>query len=270
MGSQAFSAQYQQCPVPEGGALIKSSWFQRYRDLPGQRPNDKIVQSWDTTSKAEELNDYSVCTTWLVQDNDYYLVHVLRERLEYPALRRRVIQHAQTHRADSIIVEDKGSGTHLIQDLRSDRNVRVRPIGFKPEHDKITRMAAQTAIIEAGHVWLPESAVWLADFQTELMQFPGGRHDDQVDSVSQFLAWKNCGSIRPAVPSDQRGGDSCCNIGTSWVEQLSKAKFKPHGSFAPFLGRYGMRRSPRVAAGSRRGERAFTSGSSAPLFAFSE
>jgi predicted phage terminase large subunit-like protein len=204
MGSQAFSAQYQQSPVPEGGALIKWFWFRSYRDLPGRRTHDKIVQSWDTASKADELHDYSVCTTWLVQDNDYYLVHVLREHLDYPGLKKRVIQHAQAHRVDSVIIEDKGSGTHLIQDLRSDRS--VRPIPFKPDGDKITRMAAEMAIIEAGQVWVPESAAWLADFQTEIMQFPYGRHDDQVDSVSQFLAWQKKRGYRR----------SCSKRSTGW------------------------------------------------------
>ena len=51
------------------------------------------------------------------------------------------------------------------------------------------RMSAQSAKIEAGYVLLPERAPWLQDFQTEILQFPHGRHDDQVDSLSQFLMW---------------------------------------------------------------------------------
>ena len=91
------------------------------------------------------------------------------------------------HRPHAVLVEDKGSGTSLIQDLR--REGVVRPIAFEPERDKITRMSTQSAKIEAGHVHLPEQAPWLAEFQVEMMQFPYGRHDDQVDSVSQFLTW---------------------------------------------------------------------------------
>jgi predicted phage terminase large subunit-like protein len=78
-------------------------------------------------------------------------------------------------------------GTNLIQDLRHEG--KLRPIPITPDADKITRMSAQSAKIEAGHVYLPEQAPWLADFMTELLQFPYGRHDDQVDSVSQFLNW---------------------------------------------------------------------------------
>src|SRR5450631_66555 len=65
----------------------------------------------------------------------------------------------------------------------------TRPIGVKPEGSKVDRMATQSAKIEAGHVHLPNSAPWLGDFLTELLSFPNGRHDDQVDSVSQFLRW---------------------------------------------------------------------------------
>ncbi len=65
----------------------------------------------------------------------------------------------------------------------------MRPIPVQPEGNKVTRMLAQSAKIEAGYVLLPERAPWLQDFQTEILQFPHGRHDDQVDSLSQFLMW---------------------------------------------------------------------------------
>ena len=70
----------------------------------------------------------------------------------------------------------------------------TRPIGVKPEGSKVDRMAAQSAKIEAGHVFLPRSAAWLGEFLTELLSFPNGRHDDQVDSVSQFLRWLQNGA----------------------------------------------------------------------------
>ncbi len=187
LGTYNFSAQYQQCPVPLGGALIKWAWFGTYPELPAKGPNDQIIQSWDTASKAEEINDFSVCSTWLEHDNCYYLMDVHRSHLEYPDLKRRVVQEAQRHHADVVLIEDKASGTHLIQDLG--RDGVVRPIAILPDGDKVTRMWAQNAKIEAGDVLLPERAPWLQDFQTEILQFPRGRHDDQVDSLSQFLSW---------------------------------------------------------------------------------
>ncbi len=187
MGSQMFSAQYQQAPVPPGGALIRWSWFRTYPTPPERRSGDRIVQSWDTASKAGEANDWSVCTSWLIRGKDYYLLDLLRQRLEYPDLRRRIPAHAEAHGASTVLIEDAGSGTHLIQDLQ--REGKLRPIAVRPEGDKILRTQAQSAIIEAGHVLLPAAASWLGEFQTEIMAFPCGRHDDQVDSLAQFLAW---------------------------------------------------------------------------------
>ena len=187
LGTYNFSAQYQQSPVPPGGAMIRWKWFGTYRELPAKGSNDRLIQSWDTASKAEEIHDYSVCTTWLEHENRYFLIEVFRARLEYPELKRRIVQEAQKHQADAVLIEDKGSGTHLIQEMR--RGGPIRPISITPEGDKVTRMSAQTAKIEAGYVLLLERAPWLQDFQTEILQFPHGRHDDQVDSLSQFLCW---------------------------------------------------------------------------------
>ena len=186
LGSCNFSAQYQQNPAPPGGGMIKWSWFRFYRDLPPRGPNDQIVQSWDTAYKATELSDYSVGTTWLVQGEDCYLVDLVRERLEYPYLKKRIVAEANKHKARSILIEDKGSGTSLIQDLRRDG---INPIRINPKDDKVTRMSTQSARIEAGYILLPERATWLQDFQSEITQFPNGVHDDQVDSLSQFLWW---------------------------------------------------------------------------------
>lgn len=190
LGSFNFSAQYQQCPVPPEGEIIKWGWFQFFDARPERIPNDRIIQSWDTASKANQLNDYSVCTSWLVQGNRYYLFDVLREKLDYPDLKRRVMAHAARHDATSVLIEDKGSGTSLVQDISQENTSGMpNPIGILPEGDKITRMSAQSAKIEARQVYLPKQAPWLGDLQSELLQFPHGRHDDQVDSISQFLKW---------------------------------------------------------------------------------
>jgi predicted phage terminase large subunit-like protein len=117
---------------------------------------------------------------------------VLRERLEYPDLRRRVINEARRCVADTVLIEDAVSGTPLVQDLRMEASRQRNfpcPIGIRPRGDKVTRMAAQTAKIEAGQVLIPDSAPWLHDFQLEVLAFPNGRHDDQVDSMAQFLRW---------------------------------------------------------------------------------
>lgn len=190
VGSFVFSSHYLQQPVPEQGEMVKWQWFKRYNQLPLPESHDSIVQSWDTASKATQLSDYSVCTTWLVKGKHFHLIDVVREKLAYPDLRRLAISHALEYQADTILVEDKGSGTALIQDLRCDETPGVPyPTPIVPEQDKITRMSSTSPKIEAGQVYLPESAPWLGDFQAELMAFPHGGHDDQVDSLSQFLGW---------------------------------------------------------------------------------
>ena len=101
LGSFRFSAQYQQRPVPEEGEIIKWDWFRFYDALPQRQNGDEIVQSWDTAYKAEERNDYSVCTTWLVRGNHYYVIDILREKLNYPDLKKTVVAHARKHRRTS-------------------------------------------------------------------------------------------------------------------------------------------------------------------------
>ena len=188
MGSLAFAAQYQQEPVPPGGNLIKWPWFKVYEDAPQVKRDDQIIVSWDTAMSAGELSDYSVCVVLQIQDGDIYVLDVLRERLEYPDLRRKVIdghrRWSSLARNFALLIEDKGSGMSLIQDLRQ---VGIRAIKVNPEKEKILRMNAHTAKIEAGYVHLPRHASWLGEFRRELMAFPACKHDDQVDALSQAL-----------------------------------------------------------------------------------
>lgn len=112
VGSMAFSAQYLQSPVPLGGNLIRWDWFRRWTELPEkERVTQQIVQSWDTASKAAELNDYSVGITAMVQKEAIYILDVVRERLEFPALKRRIATEKQRWKATMVLIEDKGSGT---------------------------------------------------------------------------------------------------------------------------------------------------------------
>jgi predicted phage terminase large subunit-like protein len=185
LGSDIFSAQYLQAPVPPGGAMIKCYWVQRYSHLPDRSWQSRVVQSWDTANKGGAENDLSVCTTWLIDNGQFYLLDVERGRYDYPQLKQRALFLADLHRPDSILVEDTNTGSALIQELcRAGRPA----IGVRPEGDKIARMSVQSAKFEAGLVHLPERAAWLADFEAELFAFPGSRHDDQIDSVSQALA----------------------------------------------------------------------------------
>jgi predicted phage terminase large subunit-like protein len=186
IGEMNFSAQYQQRPAPAGGGMIRAAWLQRFR-LADPPAFDRIVQSWDTANKAAELSDYSVCTTWGVKGPRFYLLNVLRKKLSYPELKRAVVEQDGLFSPQAIVIEDRASGTQLIQDLIGDGISHVAR--YSPDGDKVMRLHAQTAVIENGFVFVPEEAPWLADYLAELLAFPGGRHDDQVDSTAQALAW---------------------------------------------------------------------------------
>jgi predicted phage terminase large subunit-like protein len=187
IGEYNFAGQYQQSPAPLGGGLVKAEWFKRYRE--NERPErfDRIVQSWDTANKATELSDFSVCTTWGIKGNNLFLLAVFRRRLEYPALKRAVREEQNLFKANVVLIEDRASGTQLIQELIADGCHGVTR--YQPDCEKIMRLHAQTALIENGFVHIPETAPWLTEYLHEMSVFPKGKHDDQVDSTAQFLDW---------------------------------------------------------------------------------
>jgi predicted phage terminase large subunit-like protein len=187
LGEYNFSGQYQQAPSPLGGGLVKIEWFKTdtAADVPAKF--EMIIQSWDTANKEGELSDYSVCTTWGVKGKHIYLLHVLRKRLSYPELRRAVREQAEAFGPKTILIEDKASGTQLIQELVSERMYAIKK--YEPTIDKIMRMHSVTAMIENGFVHLPDKAAWLPEYLHELTIFPKGKYDDQADSTSQALDW---------------------------------------------------------------------------------
>jgi predicted phage terminase large subunit-like protein len=187
MGSATFAAQYQQSPVPPGGNMVNWEWFRWYD--PDQLEVENVVISWDTAMKPTDFADYSVGTVWWVQGDFYYLLDVIRERLSFPDLKRKVIkvyERWKRYGKPDLLIEDTGSGASLLQELR---DCKIPAIAIRPGGDKVMRMDAQTAKIEAGAVHLPLNAPWLDDLRSELLAFPHGHHDDQVDSISQALNW---------------------------------------------------------------------------------
>lgn len=193
-GSRNWAALYQQKPAPDEGGMWKLPWFKRYK----ARPADAymVVQSWDTANKAAEINDPSVCTTWLITDRGSYVVHVLRERFEYPALKKAAKSMAAKWDPDVILIEDKASGQQLIQDLRNEKGFLYGVVAIEPEGDKITRASVVSPLIEAGLVWLPDEAEWLLEYEMEIGRFPLSSFKDQVDSTSQALRWIRDNAVR--------------------------------------------------------------------------
>ena len=190
LGSRAFAAQYQQCPLLEEGGMVRRDWLIRYSELP-QNPAknpERIVQSWDTAIKTGANNDPSVCLTFMEFEGKSYLQHAWVKRMEYPDLKRFFYEHTEQHNPHAILLEDKASGQQLLQDIKRESHLPIIPM--RPKVDKVTRFAAISAMIEAGKLILPTHAPWLADFEAELFAFPTAPHDDQVDALTQYLDWK--------------------------------------------------------------------------------
>lgn len=187
LGPQVFSAQYQQEPVTAEGNMIRLDWFGIYEELPARHAFLKVIQSWDTGMTAAPTSDYSVCTTWGFERSacKWYLLDVFRDRLDYPDLKRRVIELRKTWRTDRILIEKAGSGYALLQELRATMGVRL--IAVRSVASKEERFNGCLGEVEAGHFLLPREASWLEAFKAELRAFPNGKYDDQADSFSQFV-----------------------------------------------------------------------------------
>ncbi len=190
LGPVAFSAQYQQEPVTPEGNMIRLEWFGTYDEAPPRHHFTKVVQSWDTGMTAQPTSDFSVCTTWGFErgDNKWYLLDVFRKRLDFPDLKRAVLDLHNPYRADKVVMEEAGSGYALYQDLRATGN--PRPLMVRPVASKEERFNGCLAEVEAGYFLLPREAPWLEDFRRELQAFPDGKYDDQADSFSQFVLFQ--------------------------------------------------------------------------------
>ena len=184
MGPIAFSAQYQQSPIPPGGTIIKRKWLTPYDNI-GLEPDDDIIVSWDIALSEAETGDYSACVVLLVRGEVYYILEVVRGRFPFDTLKRKVMEVKQRYGSSTLLIEDSPISRGLIQSLREQSiNVTV----YKPDTDKLARVIAQSDLFAGGSVRFPRRAGWLDDFTAELLAFPG-RHDDQVDALTQGLAW---------------------------------------------------------------------------------
>jgi predicted phage terminase large subunit-like protein len=184
MGPIAFSAQYQQSPIPPGGAIIKRKWLTPYDDI-CQQSGDRIIISWDIALSEAETGDYSACVVLLRRKEVFYILEVVRGRFPFDNLKRKVIDVKRRYGSSTLLIEDCPISRGLIQSLR-EQSINVTP--YKPDTDKQARVIAQTDLFAGGSVRFPGRAAWLEDFTAELLAFPG-RHDDQVDALTQGLAW---------------------------------------------------------------------------------
>jgi predicted phage terminase large subunit-like protein len=194
-----FSSQYQQAPTAVGGNIIKGQWFPRA--APPKILYRKIYA--DTAQKTAERNDYTVFECWgYGEDKKIHLLDLLRGKWEAPELKRQAIDFWNKHQAAigqgalrELVVEDKSSGTGLIQEIKRTERIPVR--GVERNNDKLTRVMDGVPFIESGFVVLPEDAPFVSDFIVECEAFTADdshAHDDQIDpmcdAITDLLAAK--------------------------------------------------------------------------------
>ena len=188
-----WNAQYQQNPTSEEGALIKREWWNVWED---EEPPTctAIIQSWDTAFLKTQRSDYSACTTWGVfyhpdstgnEVPNLILLDSLKEKYEFPELKKVAYEHYWQWEPDQMIVEKKASGAPLIFELRA---MGIPVTEFTPSRgqDKIARVNAVTDLFASGMVWAPPTR-WADELIEECAAFPAGDHDDLVDSMTQAL-----------------------------------------------------------------------------------
>jgi len=195
-GAKYWQALYMQNPTPDEGSTIKANWFKNW-ELEDPPECELIIQTYDTAFSTRSTADYSVIQTWgifewLTTDlagretlsPNLILLGNLRERLEYPELRRTAQDLYDSYSPDICIIEKKASGQSLIQDMR---RAGLPVLDYLPDRDKVSRVHAITPILESGRVWMPRGRDWSEDLFAEAIQFPYGRHDDQVDAMAMAI-----------------------------------------------------------------------------------
>jgi predicted phage terminase large subunit-like protein len=204
-----WQAQYQQNPVSEEAAVIKREWWQRWEDE--DPPScEFVLQAWDTAFEKHQRADYSACTTWGVfyQADDrgetqanIILLNAVRDKLEFPELKKMVMEQYKEWDPDSVIIEKRASGAPLIYELRA-MNVMVQEFTPAKGNDKISRLNAVSDIFASGRVWAPNTS-WAEEVIDEVAGFPNSEHDDYVDTVSlALMRFRRGGYIRTAMDED--------------------------------------------------------------------
>jgi len=189
-----WSAQYQQNPTSEEGAIVKRDWW-RVWEKEDPPPCEFIIQSWDTAFTKKQTSDFSACTTWGVfklanpetgvTQNNIILLDAVKERMEFPELKRKAYEMYHMYNPDAFIVEAKAAGAPLIYELRA-MGIPVSEFTPSRGNDKVARVNAVSDLFSSGVVWAPQTR-WAEEVVEEFASFPNAEHDDLVDSSTQAL-----------------------------------------------------------------------------------
>jgi predicted phage terminase large subunit-like protein len=188
---QKWNAQWMQNPTSEEGALIKREWWRKW-DKDYIPSLQHVIQSYDTAFMKKETADYSAITTWGVFYNDedsgpqLILLDAIKDRFEFPELRRIAYQQYQYWQPETVLVEAKASGLPLTYELRK---MGIPVINYTPSkgNDKHTRVNSVAPLFESGQIWAPTDKEFAQEVIEECAAFPYGDHDDLVDSMTQAV-----------------------------------------------------------------------------------
>lgn len=176
---------YQQKPVPEGGAIFETSKLRYYDESSEPKRFDQIIGSWDMTFKENKTSDFVVGQLWGRKGADFYLLDMVRDRMDFVKTLKVFINFANKHKnCNCWLVEDKANGTAIISTLKKHIS-GIIPI--TPKESKQERAYAITPYLEAGNIFFPKNQNFTKDLEEEMLQFPAGAHDDTVDSMTQAL-----------------------------------------------------------------------------------
>lgn len=202
-----WEAQYQQNPTSEEGALVKRDWWNKW-ETSRPPPCDYVIQSWDTAFQANNRADFSACTTWGVFElegvNNIILLDAFQDRLEFPDLKREAKRFYDEFQPDSLIIEQKASGTPLTHELRAlgipvQEYTPSRGTSDNP-NTKLARVNSISDIFSSGLVWCPDNKE-AEEVVEQFASFPLGDHDDLVDaSTIALMRFRQGGFIR--LPTD--------------------------------------------------------------------
>ena len=186
-----WNAQWMQNPTSEEGAILKREWWKDW-DKEHMPKLEHVIQSYDTAFMKKETADYSAITTWgIFRHNEdgppqMLLLDAIKERYEFPELRRVAKEQYDYWQPETVLVEAKASGLPLTYELR---NMGIPVVNFTPSrgNDKHTRVNSVAPLFESGNIWAPLSKQFAQEVIEECAAFPYGDHDDLVDSTTQAV-----------------------------------------------------------------------------------
>jgi predicted phage terminase large subunit-like protein len=204
-----WQAQYQQNPTSESAAIIKRDWWKIWEEEDPPHCSYTLM-AWDTAFEKSSRADYSAMTLWGVfehpDDNGTYqtniiLLNAFRDRMEFPELKKKAIEHYRDWEPDSVIIEKKASGAPLIYEMRA-MGIPVQEFTPVRGNDKISRVNAISDLFASGRVWAPPSR-WAEEVIDEVASFPSGEHDDYVDTVSlAMMRFRKGGFIKTLLDEE--------------------------------------------------------------------